>query len=375
MGLINIEERWEFHAFESILGIIIGDINNNGQKEIISFTNSGKLIVISLNGKKINEFEISENSSIWQAKVSDIDGDTKNEIVLGGLDGLLRTFRCTKSYELKPFWAHQFGASISGFLIADVNSDNINEIVAYSIDKSIRCLNSLNGSLLWGQLFEDGIGDATIWQDSEDPLVLEIIACGNDGTIRSYKGTNGDLLWFKRFKDKIRCVSNLKTSNNEFIVCGGDDKRFHVFEKNSQKELKTLQFDNLVWKCASFLLENEPHLLVNTYSFDYFDDSIKIADIVFNSRIVCLNSEFEKVWEIRNINVETFIQIEILTKNYIIIGTTKGNILFLEPSSGNVITEIKKNSCVNDIRYYSKLNVLLSCHDDGSIFAYFIGNL
>jgi len=117
--MVNIKERWDFQATESILGIEIGDFNNNNQKEIIGFSKSGKLLIISLSGKKITELEISENSSIWQVKICDIDQDNKNEVILGGLDGLLRTFKCSTSYELQPLWAHQFGASISGFFLAD----------------------------------------------------------------------------------------------------------------------------------------------------------------------------------------------------------------------------------------------------------------
>jgi len=371
--MVNIKEQWDFHSSEPILGIEIGDVNNNGQNEIIGFSKSGKLLIISLGGKIITELEISENSSIWQAKICDIDHDNKNEVILGGLDGLLRTFKCNTLYELQPFWAHQFGASISGFLYADVNVDGIEEIIAYSIDKSIRCLNSLDGSLLWGQLFEDGIGDAILWQDSLNPLTLEIIACGNDGTIRSFKGDNGELIWFKRFKDKIRCVSGLKSDNKELIVCGGDDKKIHIIDKKTHEDIKSFQFDDFVWKCASFTLEKESNLFVSTYSFSFFDDSIKVQDIEFSSKILCLNSELEKKWEIENINLECFLQTEIFSNKYFIIGTTKGNILILEAGSGKIVAEINKNSCVNNIKYDSELNILISCHDDGSIFAYFLG--
>lgn len=372
--MLNIEERWHFHSNDSILGIEIGDVNSNGQKEIIGFTNSGKLFVISINGKKIKELGISEKSSIWQAKICDIDHDNKNELLLGGLDGLLRTFKCKTSYELEPFWAHQFGASISGFLYSDVNFNDNKEIVAYSIDKSIRCLNSLDGSLLWGQLFEDGIGDAILWQDSNNPLSVEIIACGNDGTLRSFKGDNGELLWFKRYTDKIRCVSIVKSNNKDLTVCGGDDKKIHIFDKITLKELKSFRFDDFVWRCSSIMLEKNLHLLVSTYSFVFLDDSIKIEDIVYSSKLVCLNIDLEKKWEINNINVEVLISLELFSKRYIIAGTTKGNILIIHAGSGEVVTEINKNSCVNDVKYDPESNILISCHDNGSIFAYFIGN-
>lgn len=297
-----------------------------------------------------------------------------NEVILGGLDGLLRTFKCNTSYELQTFWAHQFGASISHFLHADVNKDDVKEIIAYSIDKSIRCLNPVDGSLLWGQLFEDGIGDAIVWQDSQDSHILEIIACGNDGTVRGFKGTNGELLWFKRFQDKIRCVSSLKSESRDLIVCGGDDKILHLIDKDSQDELESLRFEDYVWKCESFLFEGKPYLLVSTYSFEYFDETLKIEDIEFSSKILCLNSQLEKIWDIKNINVECFIQAVILSKNYFIIGTTTGDVMVLEANTGNVVAETHKKSCVNDLKYDSELNVLFSCHDNGSIFAYFIGS-
>ncbi|MHA2289131.1 MAG: hypothetical protein ACXABG_10125, partial [Promethearchaeota archaeon] len=110
-----------------------------------------------------------------------------------------------------------------------------------------------------------------------------------------------------------------------------------------------------------------------TYSFDYFDESVKIEDIDFSSKILCLNPHLEKIWEIRNINVECVLQVDILSKSYFIIGTTKGKIIIVEADTGKLITETKKNSCVNDLKYDSELNLLISCHDNGSIFAYFIG--
>ena len=372
--MIDIKELWMFQTDEPILEIEFEDVNNNGQKEVIGFSKSGKLYFISIHGKKLSVSEISENSSIWQATICDIDRDNKNEVVLGGLDGLLRAFKITSSYELKIIWTHQFGASISGIICTDVNSDGNKEILAYSIDKSVRCLQPLDGSLLWGQLFEDGVGDAIVWEDSGNPQTLEIIACGNDGTLRSFDGKTGELKWFKRFEDKVRCVSVVKRNNGFLIACGGDDKRFHLIDKDSLDELKSLQFNDYVWKCAPILLDKISGLLVSTYSFEYFDDNIKISDIAFNSKLICLNSDFEKIWEIKNVNVETFIQIEVFTKKFIIVGTTKGKILIIEAGSGKIHIKIDKKSCVNDLKYDSELELLISCHDNGSIFAYFLGN-
>ncbi len=370
--MMFVKERWDFLNSESILGIEVGDINNNGSYEIVAFSKSGKILILSMKGKLISELEISENSSIWQAKICDIDRDNKNEVIFSGLDGLLRVFKCSPSYELKPFWAHQFGASISGFLFEDINDNNTDEIIAYSIDKSLRVLNPINGSLIWGQIFEDGIGDAIIYRDSTDFGTKEVIACGNDGSIRVFKGKDGDLVWIKRFKDKIRCVSIFKSKNRELVVCGGDDKKLHLIDKITQEEIKSIQFDDYVWKCFSFLHNDENYLVVSTYSFEYFDESLNIEDIEFSSKLMCWNKKLEKKWDITHINTECLIQTKIDSNSYIVLGTTKGKLLIIDEVSGKIITKIQKKSCLNDLKYDLKSNILIACHDNGSIFAYFL---
>jgi len=373
--MIDLEEKWQYRIDEPILQIEIGDVNNNGQNEIIAASKSGRLLILSLTGKVLADKKITEKSSIWKAEVRDIDNDNKNEIILAGLDGLLRVIKCTPSYELEIFWKHQFGASISGFLLFDINNDNLNEIIAYSLDKSLRVLNPLDGSLIWGQLFEGGIGDAIVWQDPSEPSLKEVIASGNDGTIRIFKGMDGDLSWFKRFTDKIRCVSLFKSNTNELIVCGGDDKLLHFIDKRSHNEIKTIQCQEYVWKCSQFESITNYNLLVSTYSFDFFDSSINIDDLEFNSKLMCFNQDLDMAWKIDNVNVESLLHITIEELKFSVIGTTRGKILLLEVNNGKIITEIKKKSCVNDLKFDLDNKTLFTCHDDGSLFAYFLGEI
>ncbi|MHA1472894.1 MAG: hypothetical protein ACTSQW_07345 [Promethearchaeota archaeon] len=371
--MINLEEKWRCQIDESILQIEIGDVNNNGKKEIIAASKSGRLLILSLTGKILAEKQITEKSSIWKIVVRDIDNDAKNELILGGLDGLLRVFKCNSSYELETFWEHQFGASISGFLISDIDNDNLKEIIVFSIDKSLRVLNPLDGSLIWGQLFEDGIGDAIIWQNPLEPALKEVVAIGNDGTIRIFKGKNGELSWFKRYSDKIRCVSLFNSGRKEFIVCGGDDKKLHFIEKKTQEEKKTIQCQEYVWKCSQFGSLININLFVSTYSFDFFDSSINIDDLEFNSKLICFNQDLDVTWEIYNVNVESIAYITIEELNFLVIGTTRGKILLIEVNSGKIITEIKTKSCINDLKFDFDNKTIFTCHDDGSLFAYFLG--
>ena len=373
--MINIEEKWQFRIEEPILQIEFGDVNQNGQNEIIAASKSGRLLILSFTGKVLADRKITKNTSIWKIQVRDIDNDDKNEIILSGLDGILRVFKCNSSYELELFWEHQFGASISGFIVYDINNDNLDEIIAYSIDKSLRILNSLDGSLVWGQLFEDGIGDAIVWQDPSEPTLKEVIAAGNDGTVRIFNGMNGELSWFKRYTDKIRCVSVFKSMGKEFIVCGGDDKMLHFIEKKSHNEIKTIQCQEYVWKCSQFESMKNNNLLISTYSFDFFDNLINIDNLEFNSKLMCFNQDLDISWEFNNINVETISHVILKGLNFVIIGTTKGKLLLIEDKTGKILAEITKKSCVNDVKFDLDSKTLITCHDDGSLFAYFLGEI
>jgi len=44
--MINLEEKWHCQIEEPILQIEIGDVNNNGQNEIIAASKSGRLLIL-----------------------------------------------------------------------------------------------------------------------------------------------------------------------------------------------------------------------------------------------------------------------------------------------------------------------------------------
>ena len=115
------------------------------------------------------------------------------------------------------------------------------------------------------------------------------------------------------------------------------------------------------------------NLLVSTYSFDFFDRSINIDDFEFNSKVMCFNQDLVIIWEITNVNVETVSHVIIKGQNFFIIGTTRGKTLLIEDTTGKILAEIKKESCVNDAKFDLDTKTLITCHDDGSLFAYFLG--
>ncbi|MFX0106114.1 MAG: hypothetical protein ACFE75_11570 [Candidatus Hodarchaeota archaeon] len=363
---MKIKELWSFKFNEPILGIELGDINNNGQIEIFAYTKAGMVFILSLKGELLHKELISKDTPIWHSRIYDIDKDSENELILGGMDGILRVFKPNITYDLNPFWNHKFGASISGILIDDINNDNLDELIVFSLDKTIRTLNPLDGNLVWGQIFEDGIGDATIFIDDKNSK-KEILASGNDGTIRSFDGTNGKMLWFKRFSNKMRCISYISSIEGIVVLCGGDDKKLHFVSKKTQKEFKTKEFNDYVWKCISYPYPIFNKAIVSSYSYAYFYNSLPIEKIRFTSNLIYINEVLDVEWEIEGYNIEFLKVIEIFNRVLILAGTTKGELIFVDENTGIILSKINDNFCVNMIKFLKEKKVFFSCHDDGTI--------
>jgi WD40 repeat protein len=367
---MQLEKEWSFSYKESLLGVKFLKSIKIQKKMLFATTKSGYLLVLNLKGKLIFEDQISENSPIWNLEIRDVNNDGIEELILGGMDGLLRTFQLCSQTTLKPLWRHQFGSSVSGIRISDINNDERFEIIAYSLDKSLRVLNGNDGSLVWGQLFENGIEDAKIWADRNDSTKKEILACGNDGTIRIFEAQSGRLLWFKRFSDKIRFIDYINSNKGTFIICGGDDKELHFVDRETHKEIKTIQFENYVWKGLSSPISPHSSLLISSYSFDYLENSQPIQEMTFSSRLICIDSNLEIVWELPDKNVEEIHPFQINNKNFIAIGTTQGELLILDEDNGAIRYNLKYNSCVNSIKYVLESNLLIICYEDGLVEAF-----
>ena len=364
---MNCKELWSFKYRAPILGIEISDINGNDKKEILAYTKTGAVLILSLEGELLSKNEIIENSSIWCARIVDLNNDGENLIIFGGLDGIVRVFKSNESYSLIPLWAHQFGASIGGLLSSDISNDGNQEIIAYSLDKSIRALNQKDGSLVWGQVFEDGIGDAMVWEENTDRENKEVVACGNDGTLRIFNGKSGELKWHKRFSNKMRCVARLNSAEGPIISCGGDDRILHLIDKNTRQEVKCLEFEDYVWKSLAFPNAQHDKILVSTYSFAYFNESIQVDKIEFSSKIVCIDNNLEVPWEIEGKNVECLNALEKNGTSMALVGTTPGEILMVDSNTGKILLKNKKNACINMVQVLLDLKIIVSCDDDGQI--------
>lgn len=367
---LNIKKIWNFNSGEQTLGLIISEPINKIQHKILAYTKSGRIFIISADGNIFRNEIVTENTAIWKGLFNNLYDDEQEELILGGLDGLLRTFKYNEKFELIPFWAHQFGASLSGFFIEDINKDNIREIIAYSLDKSIRVLNPFNGNLIWGQIFEQGVTDAIFCEIKGKIEKSELIASSNDGTIRAFDPVKGNLLWFKRFENKVRTLSFFMTGQNYYLVCGGDDKKIHFLNFKTNEEVKTFKVENYIWKSLKYP-KNPPHnLIISSYSFDYLEKDINVKDIEFTSKLIVFDINLNIKWTLEKINAELIDYINVFDKIVILTGTTKGELFLIDEMDGKILARVDHGSCINDIKWISDLSLLITCHDDGNINAY-----
>ena len=362
--LRDMNFQWD----DAILSVDVGNIMNKGRTEILGSSKSGKLLLLSLDAELFLEKEISKDSTIWNCRAYDLDKDGENEIISGGMDGRLVVSKYTSNNDLREVWSHRFDSSISGFIIEDINIDGIEEVIAYSLDNTLRVLNSKDGSMIWGQVFENGIGEALVWGNPKNPAKRFIIACGNDGTLRCFDGLSGELSWFKRFTNKVRCVSHIESVHGSIIACGGDDKMLHFIETAKNEEIEYLSFDTYLWKCVN----HNNKLYTSSYSFDFLNDKVPIDEIKFNSELVCLDENLEINWELQEKNVECISFFSFKNKDFISVGTTIGEIIVMDANKGTIEGFLNTNYCINDLKFESNGHRLISCNDHGEINAYLL---
>ncbi|MBY9005254.1 MAG: WD40 repeat domain-containing protein [Candidatus Lokiarchaeota archaeon] len=363
-----MKKNWSHYHNSSILGISILNLKSKEKKILICYTNTGELLFLDFFGNLIQHKSITDKKAIHCVKVLDINNDGYQEIVIGGVDGILRVFTVKDDLSLEQLWTHTFDLSISGIILEDINSDGHLDIIAFSLDRTLRIFN-IGGELLWAQMFEKGIGDAIIWIDDKTKK-KQIFAVGNDGTLRGYDGKSGELLWFKIFNNKLRCVSIINTNEKPILVCGGDDKILYFIEFDNHEILKTQTFSDYVWKCKSYPKFSLENLLISSYSFNFFNNSKSLTEIRFSSKLLCLNKNLEVKWELEETNIEYFCFFQRKNLMLIGIGTTKGDLILINEKDGKIIMNTNEKSCINMVQYIPNEDILIGCSDNGQIFAY-----
>ncbi len=143
---------------------IVGDADNDGKQEIV--LSDGR--VLEYNGTTVTvEQDLSNLSFAFPAKIGDIDGDKKNELVFNQYSKLI-VYDAQKKIQK---WSQDYvGGYQTDMLLADCNKDGVNDLLYGDAQwGSIHCVNGITKKKLWSALNPNhGVSGLNIFDTDKD---------------------------------------------------------------------------------------------------------------------------------------------------------------------------------------------------------------
>jgi len=164
----RVDWKCKINAPDTYMSPELGDINGDGNYEVIVSSdnifesNNSGLRIIDKDGNLIAEWKNPEGGfPLGEARAADINGDGKDEILVGLLgDDKRGNDLYALSYNdggIKTLWKYQAYSWVQyPSAVADINNDGKSEIIFTSHDMCIYCLNS-DGNLIWKYVTKGGL--------------------------------------------------------------------------------------------------------------------------------------------------------------------------------------------------------------------------
>ncbi|MBN2518714.1 MAG: PQQ-binding-like beta-propeller repeat protein [Candidatus Altiarchaeota archaeon] len=170
--LNEILESWKHQFIDGIYSSpAVGDIDNDGQNEILVGCDDGKLYALGHKGETIWEFATAKNIHSSPA-LADLDGDGQLEIVFGAMDGRILALDNKGGI----FWSYTVNAAFrSSPKVFDIDGDNNLEVVIGSENGTVYSLDGESGLLEWS--FDTGTGVFS------SPAIGKLYASGEDNIV------------------------------------------------------------------------------------------------------------------------------------------------------------------------------------------------
>ena len=192
---------------------VVADIDNNGTYEVVQTDMSGTIWVFdALNGKVINQAKLDQGLPVSPA-VGDLDGDGNLEIVISTNDGSINVF----SNNLVKLWSYKIGGfsetwSTSAPVIFSASDEEVYIIAASSIG-DVYCINHL-GKPVWKYPTKVPIASTISVGDFDQNGVADIFLITQAGVIYRFD-ENGSKLWNIEMQGRSLAPGAILDINND----------------------------------------------------------------------------------------------------------------------------------------------------------------
>jgi outer membrane protein assembly factor BamB len=289
-----LERKWVFDCKAPVYSdLVTGDINNDGNSEIVLKTCDEELMALSCDGKKLWGFPMDEGSDIHKMflddesiaivtscpVLADINDDGRDEIIIGSTNGKIY---CLTGDGAKLWEFKADGPVHSTAVVADIDGDGKLEVLIGSDDHMVYCLDR-NGTRIWSFECALEVQSGIAAEDIDNDGQKEVIFGSNDNKLYALKA-NGDLCWKYETLGPINGrpqIADIHNDGQKKIIVGSHDGRIYVIKGNGNLEWKygthgrivsevalaDLNFDNKLEIVATSLAQ-EDNLVVLSNSKD-----------------------------------------------------------------------------------------------------------
>jgi hypothetical protein len=279
---------------------VIADIYNDGSKEIIVFSGNGNMSVIGFDGVSKNGFPVKVQNVqdafgnlviLSSPAVGDIDNDGSKEIVIGTSDSTLNVVRADGTIQ-SGFPVKLDNVVYSSPLISKLNG-NAYELVAASSGGYLYLIKP-NGTIITKRQLAQGFISSPVIADMNRDSTKEIIIAGTDGNILSINPDNAlDVNWNMQTVTEFDSSPIIADVNGdgytEAVYCGMNGAVF-VINKDGVMDLNTTNLFGLFggWIVSSPAigdLDGNGKLDITIASFDETIKSYEMPDTKTSSLI------------------------------------------------------------------------------------------
>ncbi|HUU56001.1 MAG TPA: FG-GAP-like repeat-containing protein, partial [bacterium] len=218
----------------------MGDINGDGRDEIVVGCKDGKVYAFDGRGQLLPGWPVSTGDTIaGSPAIGDIDGDKRDEIVIGSDDGNIYAFNGDGS--TVPGFPVATGSTVrSTAAVADVDGDMRDDIVIGSSDGKVYALSGSGTSLIgWPVRIGGGVESSPAVADVDGDDLPEVAVGADDGNVYLIDN-DGKIVpgWPVETRYYVRsspAIGDIDNDGSLEIVVGSDD--FNVYAWNANGTL------------------------------------------------------------------------------------------------------------------------------------------